>query len=484
MEKKNKSLKLNMLLNALKNFTAVVFPLISFPYVSRTLGVESLGQYNFATALISYIVLIAGLGIETYAIREGVKYRDDKEKLSKFASQVFSINIVSALFAYVVLGVLMVTVPKFQSYTLPLLILSTQVFFLTIGVSWVFSIYEEFLYITVRSIIFQLLALVAMFVFIKGADDVVVYCIITAGVIAVSNVINFFMARRYCKIRITFNVDWKKHIKPILILFVSLASITIYTSSDTVILGFISGEYSVGIYAVSHKIYAIVKSILFSAIVVAIPRMSMLFAKQDLSGTSEVASNILSTTIAVVVPVIVGLVILSRELIVLLSGEMYISAIPSFIILSIAMIFCMGGYFWGHAVLIPKKEENYYLKVTIISALINIVLNFAFIPFYDEIAAAFTTLVAEIVAFLMCYFKGRKYVKTKGVALSFVKSLVGALVIIPITALCKYLIDNMILYVIATVVLSVVCYFLIECLLRNEAVTSLFKSIKNRNKSA
>lgn len=480
MGKENKSLKLNMLLNAIKNLMAVVFPLISFPYVSRTLGVESLGQYNFATAVIAYIVLIAGLGIETYAIREGAKVREDKLKIGQLASQVFSINVLSSVFAYAILAVLLLLVPKFQEYTLPLLILSTQVAFLTIGVNWVFSIYEDFLFVTVRSIIFQLLAIIAMFVFIKDSNDVVIYCIITASVIAVSNLINFFVARKYCKIKFTFNLELKTHLKPILILFVSIASITIYTSSDTVVLGFICGEYSVGIYAVSHKIYAIVKSVLFSAIVVSIPRMAMLLGKNDSEEISNTASTILHTTLIVVIPTIIGLIALSEEIITLLSGTDYISAVPSFIILSVAIIFCLGGYFWGHAVLIPQKEENFYLIVTIISAIVNVGLNFILIPFYGVEAAAFTTLIAELVAFLMCYFKGRKYVNTKGTVKTFIKSIIASLVIIPVVLASKYLFSNMILYVIVSVVLSVILYLVLSIILKNQAVMSLFSALKNK----
>ncbi len=484
MAKDKKSLKLNMLLNAVKNLMAIIFPLISFPYVSKALGVEALGRYNFAVSLITYITLIAGLGIETYAVREGAKYREDKEKMSKFASQIFSINMSSTVFAFLILFVLLIAVPKFQGYTVLLLVLSSQVIFTTVGVNWIFSIYEEFAYITIRSIIFQIFAIIAMFVFIKTPDDVLKYAVITAGVTVVSGIINFFVARKHCNIKIVFNVDWKSHIKPILILFASIASITIYTSSDTTILGFISGEYAVGIYTVAHKVYYIVKNLLFSAIVVTIPRMSLLLSQKNKSEANAVASSTLGTTVSLVVPAIVGLIALSREVIILISDEMYISAIPAQIILTVAIIFSMGGYFWGHAVLIPAKEENYYLKVTIISAITNVVLNFALIPFFAEEAAAVTTLIAEIVAFLMCYLKAKKYVKTSGLTKVFIKSLIGASAIIPVALLLKLVIDNMIIYVGATVALSVMLYLIIEMILRNEAVTSITNEIIKKIKGA
>ena len=81
---REKSLKINMILNAIKGIMSIVFPLISFPYVSKILGVENIGRYNFSNSIINYVVLFAGLGISTYAIREGARLRNDKEEIRKF----------------------------------------------------------------------------------------------------------------------------------------------------------------------------------------------------------------------------------------------------------------------------------------------------------------------------------------------------------------------------------------------------------------
>ena len=64
------SLKINMILNAIKGIMGILFPLISFPYVSKILGVVNLGKYNFSSSVINYFILFAGLGISTYAISE------------------------------------------------------------------------------------------------------------------------------------------------------------------------------------------------------------------------------------------------------------------------------------------------------------------------------------------------------------------------------------------------------------------------------
>ena len=86
---KNKSLGINAVLNGIKNIMSVVFPLITFPYVSRVLQVENLGKYNFANSVNSYFILLAALGISTYAIREGAKYKGDREKYQNFHLKFF-----------------------------------------------------------------------------------------------------------------------------------------------------------------------------------------------------------------------------------------------------------------------------------------------------------------------------------------------------------------------------------------------------------
>ncbi len=100
---KNKSLGLNAFLNGLRSVLNIIFPIITFPYVSRVLSVGEIGKYNFSNSFIQYFILIAGLGIATYSVREGAKFRGDRQRLSEFASQVFSINIISTIGAYVLL---------------------------------------------------------------------------------------------------------------------------------------------------------------------------------------------------------------------------------------------------------------------------------------------------------------------------------------------------------------------------------------------
>ena len=152
----NKSLKLNAFLNTVRNVLNMIFPLITFPYVSRVLGANGLGIYNFSNSVISYFLLLAGLGISTYAVREGAKYRKSKENISFFASQIFSINVFSTIFSYIILFISLVIFPKLHMYAVCILIFSLQIAFTTIGTEWIYTIFEDYTYITVRSILFNI----------------------------------------------------------------------------------------------------------------------------------------------------------------------------------------------------------------------------------------------------------------------------------------------------------------------------------------
>ncbi len=216
---KEKSLKTNMVLNGIKGLMSIVFPLISFPYISKVLGVDNLGRYNFANSIISYFILMAGLGVSTYAIREGSKLRDDVDKFNVFANEIFTISVLSTAASYLLLFICMILVPKFHEYTSLLVILSLQVGFRTIGIEWIYSIFEDYAYITVRSILFQFISLLLMFVMIRTPNDVNAYAMITVISSVGANLLNYIHARKTCKVEITTKVQWKKHIKPIMVLF-------------------------------------------------------------------------------------------------------------------------------------------------------------------------------------------------------------------------------------------------------------------------
>jgi len=475
------SLKLNMLLNAIKGLMGVLFPLITFPYISRILGVDSLGKYSFSNSAVQYFIMFSALGINTYAIREGARIREDILDIERFSCQMFSINVISSIVSYIALMICLITVKKFHRYSDIMLILSLQIAFRTIGVEWLFSIFEDYLYITIRTILFQILSIFLLFAFVKGPDDLRLYAVITVISAVGSNLVSFIYARKkYCMIKFVKEIEWSKHIKQILILFAMALTISIYVSSDTIILGFLRDDYTVGIYSVSTKVYTVIKTLLSSVLVVSMPRLSFLLDGDRKQEIQALASDIYCTLLSIVVPTMVGIVVLRREIILAISSADYIRAESSLSLLCVALFFCMGAWFWGQCIMVPYKMDIDIFRITITSALINIVLNFVLIPRWGENAAAFTTVLAEGYSFIRCAQKGRRVVRPKGVVIVLCKVILGCAAIVALALLIRNSIKGLIPRVLTTSIGGILLYFLIQVILKNNVVTDLAASAKTR----
>lgn len=478
---KQPSLKINMLLNTIRSILGILFPLVTFPYVSRVLGVENLGKYNFANSIISYFILLSALGIYAYAVREGARYRDNKEYIKRFSAEIFTINLIATVISYVLLTVTILYVGKMQSYAILLIILSLQILFKTLSVEWIYTIYEDFLYITIRSIIIQIISLILMFALVHKQDDYLIYAAIVSFAAGGSSVFNFFHSKKYIKICVTRNLNLTKHIKPILLIFATSLTVSVYVSSDTTILGFLCGDSVVGIYSVSVKVYNLIKTVIISILSVTIPRLAFCLGQDDSVGYKAVVNELFKTMTTLVVPCVVGIYLLSSEIVRFIAGDSFISAISSLKLLSVALIFSLFAWLWGQCVLMTLKMEQVLFYATLVSAIVNVGLNFILIPVLEENAAAITTIIAEMICMLFLWWYGRKYVRIDGVVLMMSKVFIGCGAIIGVTLLLKQIQwEHFIIFMIIDVIVSIILYLGVELILKNEVVLDCLIQIKKR----
>lgn len=481
---KNKSLGINAVLNGIKNIMSVVFPLITFPYVSRVLQVENLGKYNFANSVNSYFILLAALGISTYAIREGAKYKGDREKISKFSSEIFSINICSMLISYIILILAIIVVPKFHGYAVLILIFSMEILFRTIGVEWIYSIYEDYAFITIRSIIVQIASIIMLFAFVHKPEDYYIYAVITVVADAGANIVNLFHAKRMCDIKITFAIDWKTHLKPILIIFATTVATTIYVNSDITILGFMTSDYNVGLYSLAVKIYKIVKMFLSAILVVAIPRPSLYAGTKDKANFDRTFNNIFRSLFIIVMPAVIGLFVLSKEVVLILSDVTFADATTSLRILSLALVVCLFGWLYNSCVLIPYKREKQVFIATLVSAIVNIVLNIILIPVWKQNAAALTTFIAELCSMVICMYCSKDLTKITVNKKDVVSVCAGCIGIVVVCTALRNLNLGTVIYTISEVALSVCAYGIVLLVLNNSLAIEIVSRVKRNRKSA
>lgn len=470
MEKK--SLKINLILNVVKTICTMCFPIITFPYISRVIRATNYGKVNFSSSIISYFSLIAALGITTYAIREGAKLRNNRNEFNKFACEIFTINLLMSIISYVLLIIVYSYWSKLHNYTNLIIIQSTIIIFNTLGVEWIYSIYENYFYITIRSIVVQVISLLMLFIFVKNEKDYIIY----AGIIVFANVganlFNFIYAKKYCDLRVTKDIKLRKHLKPMIILFFSNLTITLYANFDITILGVFCNDFIIGIYGIAVKIYLIIKQLIFAAITVTLPRLSY-YKTNSASQYSELLKILKKVIVYFTLPITVGVIILSKEIIILLSGTEYISSYISLSILSIAFIPSIFATIYGNGVLLLNNAENKILISTLIGGIINVILNIILIPIFSEKAAATTTVISEIIVAILNISFSKKFIeKDKETSKYIFKSSCGCIIILIICLFIKMIKFNVITTIIISVFLSVISYFLLII-----CIEPLFKNI-------
>ncbi|MBT8812007.1 flippase [Lactobacillus delbrueckii subsp. bulgaricus] len=482
------SLGKNAFLNGLRSVLNIIFPIITFPYVSRVLSVGELGKYNWSNSFVSYFLLIAGLGIATYAVREGAKLRNDRNEISAFASQIFSINILSTVVSYILLFLCVLIFPKIQSYSACIYIFGIQIVFTTLGTEWIYSIFEEYTYITIRSIVFKILSIVMLFVFVRRPGDYLNYAGITVFSAVGSNVLNYLHAKKFCTIRFTLNIDWQEHLKPILIIFASSVATTIYLGLDTTLLGLINNNYVVGIYSVSTKMYNIVKQLIAAILTVTIPRFALLWGRHRYREYRKLLLQISDALALISIPAAVGVYMLAPQIVILLSSTKYIRAVSSLRLLCPALIFSIFSWIFTSCVLIPAKRENKVLIITVLSAVVNLVLNLLLMPSLKENAAAITTSLSEAISMFLGMYYSRDIIKRlykiykNGFWKEIFTYILGAISIVINCFAGDVLFDSTVMIILFDVVLSIVEYVLILLGVKNKFALDVLERILLRFK--
>lgn len=471
-------MSVNAILNALRTALGVIFPLITFPYASRVLGVDNIGRYNFAYSVVNYGALFAALGIYTYAVRECAKVRDNRQKLDKMASEIFSINLLSTVVAYTALFILCVAVPKFSVNRLLIYILSLEIIFTTIGCEWVYSVFEDYLYITLRTLGVYIISMVLLFTFIHTEQDLVKYSIVSVISVCGANVANIIGRKKYCNIRLTFRLNLKQHILPIMTIFMNTVTTTIYVNSDVLILGLMTNNTYVGLYSVAVRIYTIIKRILAAVITVSIPRLSNYWSNNEKENLDKTCHSIFNALLIFVAPAMIGLFSMSKQVVLLISGNEFEQSYASLAILSIALLFSLFSWFFTSCILIPSKNETKVLQGTVVAALVNIIFNIILIPFFQERAAAFTTCMAEFIALGFGYVRSRKILKIKLNIRDITSIVVGCLAIFIICFVTNsYTGNRTVMSLLIAIPTSVLSYGIILIALKNKYAITMLRSI-------
>lgn len=423
------SLKTNYIFNLLNTVSGLLFPLITFPYASRILLADGIGQVNFFQSIIQYITLLTCLGIPMYAIREIAKVRDDVKERNKTAVEILLLHASLTFIGYVIVAILIATVTEIQVDIPLFLILSTTIFFTAIGCEWFYQGVEDFKYITIRGLIVKTFSVVLLFLLVKTKEDILwyaVYCVI--GVLG-GNIFNFLRLRKYISIKLLSFKELHplKHLLPALHIFVLNLVISIYVQLNSVMLGFMADTTSVGLFTAASKLSHMTLGIVGALGTAMLPRLSNLIATGQKEKFNRLSQKAMQFVIAITLPMTVGMILTAPYLVRLFCGDTYTPAILTLQIISPIILAIGISNILGIQILYPQGQENKVIWATTLGAVVNFLLNLWFIPQLAQDGASIATVIAEIVVTISMIFIGYKYIPIEWMNKSFLNYLISTI---------------------------------------------------------
>ena len=474
------SVKVNYILNLINTGTQMLFPLITFPYVCRVIEADGIGQINFFQSIISYISLFTCLGIPMYAIREIARDRSDVVKMNRTAMEILLLHSMLTLVGYAIVAILCLTVPQIQVNIPLFLILSLTIFFTAIGCEWFYQGIEDFKYITIRGLIIKTVSVVLLFIFVKSKTDLLYYgCYTVFGVLG-GNIFNFFRLRKYFhRENIIFSeLHIKRHVKPVLKVFSFSVVTSIYLQLNTVLLGFLKNALAVGYFAAATKVMQMLLTMSACLGSVMMPRASHLIAENKEDEFSRLIQKSYDFTLAIALPMTIGLIFCAPSLITALCGVKFEhSILPSQIIAPIILMVAISNVF-GIQVLFPKGKINIVTLCCGIGAVADLILNLCLIPFFSYIGTSIAYLGAEVATTVSMYFIGRRYIPIIYFKKSHLTYALGCIVM----AFALYGISLLQLPTLTILLLQGCCgvlaYFIILCICKDEMLVQILLKIK------
>lgn len=406
------TLKKNILYSSILTAANYIFPLITYPYVSRILGVDKIGICNFVDSIINYFILFSMLGISIIGIREIAKNKKTKEELNKTFNSLFLLNTISTAIMLILLIVAINIVPKLYEHRELMYIGALKLIFNYLLIEWLYKGLEDFKFITHRTIIIKCLYVISVFLFIRDANDYKVYYLILSLMIVVNAIINIIYSRKFVNYN-WHNTNIKPFIKPFLILGFYMLLTSMYTSFNVAYLGFVAGETEVGYYTTATKLYGIILSIFTAFTGVMLPRMSALISESKMDEFMTLLNKSINLLFGLSIPIIIFAMIFAHTIILLLSGNGYEGAImPMQIVMPLILII---GYeqILVIQILMPLKKDRAILINSIIGAGVGVIFNLLIVSQYKSVGSAYVWVISELSVLIMSQYFVKKYINIK-----------------------------------------------------------------------
>ena len=499
----NDRTRTNVIINIARTLVMTILSFMTFPWVCRYLGSNAVGIYTWCNTFVLYFLVLAKIGIPNLAIRECVKVKDDKEKLSNKVQTFFLIQLVTTLLSFGFMCTLVFTVPQFTSNSEIIFLLSINFLSGAFSFEWLFIALEKQFYMSVRSIAVLALSTLLIIIFVTNPSDIYIYALITASVTLVTTICNLIYSRKFISYKKTLPYHFKEYIKPLLVIGAISITISFYNQTDTLILGFIDqGKDEVASYSVGVKGIDVIIGVITALSTVFIPRAAICYAQEDKKYFNRLNKYSINICLFIVLPAIVTMAILSKPITGLISGNYefgqangYLNAPLVLIILSSMMItYSISDIIYGQ-ILLPMKKEKYYLYALLGGTILNIVLSISFGKFVFKnnpaVGVAIGTSVTDLLILIFLISVTWKWIKNALFNINTLKILGVSALLIAVSLLLKdpiynfvlglgkSVVTSMVIELVGIVLIDAVIYIVLLGLLKEDLVSSFVRKKKD-----
>lgn len=456
--KKKESITKNYFYNLCYQILVIIIPIITTPYISRTLGAKEIGIYSYVYSIVSTFILFGTLGITLYAQREIAYTQNNIKERSKVF---FELCIIRFITIGISIVVYYFTCIKNQDYSLYYIILLAEIVANCIDISWLLQGMEQFKKTVVRNIIVKVLSTIAIFIFVKKSSDLYLYTIIRAASVFLGNLSLLVYIPKYVICVKLNELEIKKHIKPILLLFIPQIALQIYMVLDKTMIGNVLSEKSeVGYYEQAQKIIRLLLSVITSLGTVMVPRMASVYVNKDEEKIKYYMNKSFDFVLALAVPMTLGLIAISKYFVPVFYGEGYEKVITLLIVGSPLIIVIGLNNITGVQFLLPTKKQKEFTIAVLLGSITNFLLNFIFIKKWESAGATFTSVIAELIILLVEIFYCKKYVSIKEIGKISLKKVIAGIGMFLVIIFIPYYINNIVTLFIKCCV-GAALYFLI-----------------------
>ncbi len=477
---KKNSVKKNVLYNLIYQVLTVLLPLITTPYLSRKLGAEPIGIYGFTLSIVTYFVLFGSLGTAMYGQREIAKRQNSKKK---YSVTFWEVTIIRILAMFISMLIFFIFFCRNGSYILYYKIFLIYMIAYALNISWFFQGMEKFDKIVIRNIIVKILSIILIFTLVKSPNDLWIYILIFVGSELLGNLSLWLYLPKYLTKIERKSIKLKKHLIPVLLLFLPQVATQIYTVLDKTMVGIITNNMDeVGFYEQAQNIAKAALVIMASVQTVMNSRVANANEQGDINTIKKCLKKSFDFVWMIGIPIMFGLIIVSGNLVPWYYGKNFEPV--KFILITISPIILAIGLsgITGIVYMIHTGQQNNFTRSVIFGAIVNVIFNIILINIFGTIGAAISSVIAEIsiLIFQLRYIKEvYKIIDIFKVSIKpLVAGLLMVMILLPISFILKSSIINTSVLVISGMLIYSLVLYILKYDLLHDIIHSGIKIIK------